>query len=83
MTIVVRSLPNALKPSNGLEYIALDRRAPGALETAINTDFDLLVDCICFDRSDAEQLVELSTRFKKICVISTMSVYMDLSLIHI
>lgn len=60
-----------------LRHVAVDRKIPGAVASALRGGADLLVDCIAFDSADAAQLVEVQHSVGKICAISSASVYRD------
>lgn len=77
VTIVGRSIPPHPFDHALVEYIQVDRSDKLALKKSLNGSYDLLLDCLSFDESDAKQLVELSDKVGRICAISSVSVYAD------
>lgn len=55
----------------------MDRDEPGALEAALGDGADLLLDCVCYDDEQAQQLVRVGDRIGGLVVLSSLSVYAD------
>lgn len=64
-------------PVDGASSIAADRDAPGGLSGALEDGADLLVDCVCYDERQAEQLLAVADRVGRLTVLSSVSVYAD------
>lgn len=77
VTIVGRSLPSHPFDHALVDYVQVDRFDSSALKNSLNGNYDLLLDCLSFDESDAIQLAELSDKVGRICAISSISVYTD------
>ena len=60
-------------------HVELDINKPDGLTTILNDEFDLLVSCVAFDEGDAQKLLDIQSRVKKLVVISSASVYQDSS----
>jgi nucleoside-diphosphate-sugar epimerase len=61
----------------GAASVAVDRKHPGALASALGDGADLLLDCVCFDGEEAQQLLEVGDRVGGLVVLSSLSVYAD------
>lgn len=62
---------------SGARFVAADRSDARALATAFGGGADLLVDCVCFTRSDAEILLPLAANAASTVMISSKAVYVD------
>ncbi len=71
-----RSLSRHLR-DNRCNTIALDRDEAGALRRAVPYGADVVIDCIAYDQSHANQLLEIESQVGAFVVISSASVYMD------
>lgn len=60
-----------------VRHVQLDRSAPGALETALGSGTDVLIDVIPYEPRDAEQVLHCKDLAGSIVAISTTSVYAD------
>jgi nucleoside-diphosphate-sugar epimerase len=61
----------------GATSVAVDREHPGALAAALGDGIDLLLDCVCYDGEQAQQLLEIGDRVGGLVVLSSLSVYAD------
>ncbi len=61
----------------GAAGVSVDRGEPSALATALDGGVDLLLDCICYDEEQAEQLLQVGDRVGGLVVLSSLSVYAD------
>lgn len=61
----------------GVRSVRLDRREPGALESALGAGADVLVDVMAMDRADAEQVAALGGAVGSLVAISSALVYAD------
>ena len=61
----------------GAEHARLERDDTGALRAALGDGVDVLVDCIAFERAQAEQLLSLGALVRSLVVISSAAVYAD------
>jgi len=57
--------------------VALDRDEAGALKHALPYGADVVIDCVAYDQSHANQLLEIQSQVGALVVISSASVYMD------
>ena len=71
-----RSLSRHLR-DNRCNIIALNRDEAGALKRALPNGADVVIDCIAYDQSHANQLLEIQSQVGAFVVISSASVYMD------
>lgn len=58
-------------------HLAIDVARTGALLTAIDKNYDLILSCIAFDAIDADELVKVQSYTGRIIVISSVSVCCD------
>lgn len=65
------------RPREGAAGVAVDRCEPSALATALGGGVDLLLDCVCYDEDQAEQLLQVGDRVGGLVVLSSLSVYAD------
>ena len=72
-----RKVPSEPINNDRIRYVTVDRHDTRRMREAISPGVDLLLDCLSFDESDSNQLVELQDLVGRICVISSASVYMD------
>jgi nucleoside-diphosphate-sugar epimerase len=70
------SLPGALEQA-GVRAARVDRRDNSALQTALGSGVDVVVDVIPYTREDAEQLLGLDRLAGSLVAISSASVYAD------
>ena len=59
------------------QHVVFDRTEPDALATAIGDGADLLIDCIAFDETDADTLLQVEASVGHIIAVSSASVYRD------
>ena len=62
---------------NGAAGVAVDRNQPNAIAAALGDGVDLLLDCVCYDEEQAEQLLRVGERVGSLVVLSSLSVYAD------
>ena len=77
VTLASRSSSTSLEINAHLKHITLDRTQNGKLSEALGDGVNLLLDCIAYDPSHADQLLEVESKVENICVISSSSVYQD------
>jgi nucleoside-diphosphate-sugar epimerase len=70
-----RPLPDELRDS--AEHVVIDRADTVALEAAVGSGVDVLVDCVAFESEHAHQLLSLAPKVGSLIVVSTGSVYVD------
>ncbi|MQA82181.1 MAG: NAD-dependent epimerase/dehydratase family protein [Streptosporangiales bacterium] len=63
--------------ASGAEFVAADRDDATALAAAFGGGADLLVDCVCFTRAQAETLVPLARNATSTVMLSSKAVYVD------
>lgn len=69
-------LPSDLA-ATGVRFHQADRDDPGRLAAAFGSGSDLLVDCVCFTRAQAEALLPLARQATSTVMISSKAVYVD------
>lgn len=69
-----RAAPAVTGPWRHVRY---DNSEPGALAATIGDGVDLFLDCIAFDKVDAERLLSVKSSVGRIVAISSVSVYRD------
>lgn len=62
---------------SGARFLAADRSDSRALTTAFGGGADLLVDCVCYTRADAQSLLPLAADAASTVMISSKAVYVD------
>jgi nucleoside-diphosphate-sugar epimerase len=67
--------PQALP--DGVREVRVDRKDTAALAAALGDGYDVVVDTVAYDASDAEQLLSLADRIGSAVVISSAAVYQD------
>jgi nucleoside-diphosphate-sugar epimerase len=77
VTLTSRAAPSGPDDLADVHHIQTNRDEPGAIAKAIGKGADLLIDCIAFDASHADQLIAFQGDIGKICAISSASVYCD------
>jgi len=63
--------------AQGFSHTPFDRTSPNALQRAIGTGCNLLIDCIAFTAADAQSLLSVQCSIEHIIAISSASVYAD------
>jgi len=58
-------------------HVACDAKRPGGLQTVIDRNYDLILSCIAFDATDAQELINVQSYVGRIIVISSVSVCCD------
>lgn len=74
VTVATRSGHSVVEGAVG---VLVDRDRPGALAAALGSGADLLLDCVCYDEDQAEQLLQVGDRVGGLVVLSSLSVYAD------
>ena len=72
--VVVASRGERVLPA-GVEHVQVDRTEPGALERALGSGADVLVDFAAFEPEHAEQLLALRDLVGSLVVLSSAAVY--------
>ncbi|SDN55986.1 NAD-dependent epimerase/dehydratase family protein [Actinacidiphila guanduensis] len=67
--------PQALP--DGVREVRVDRKDTAALADALGDGYDVVVDTVAYDASDAGQLLSLADRIGSAVVISSAAVYLD------
>jgi len=71
-----RSLSHDLH-DNRCNIVEFDRDEAGALKRALHRGADIVFDCVAYDESHANQLLEIQSQAGAFVVMSSASVYMD------
>jgi nucleoside-diphosphate-sugar epimerase len=77
VTAVQRGTATCLPPHPAVTTISADRNEPGALDGAVGSGADALIDIVAVTAEHARQLIGLQSRVDAFAVVSSASVYCD------